>query len=188
MLFNEKAMRKIVIVVAVSASVAVFGFTSSNVKLDTGVTSISRMRSIQVQSTPTTVQEAGEAAEADATAADATAADATSAPTEALSTDTVSGATDENAVKDSAYCLKCHGPFEKLAESTQDYITEWDEKANPHVYVPHESETIVDCAECHEAHLLPFNASEYENKANVNYCYSCHHAETLATCTTCHVE
>lgn len=178
MLFNEKAMRKIVIVVAVSASVVMFGFTSSNVKMDTGVSSISGMRSIQVQSTPTTVQETGEAS----------VADATSAPTEEVASDTVSGATDENAVKDSAYCLKCHGPFEKLVKSTQDYITEWDEKANPHVYVPHESKTIVNCAECHEVHSLPFNASEYENKANVNYCYSCHHAETLANCNTCHAE
>ncbi len=100
----------------------------------------------------------------------------------------VSAASDENAPKDKEYCLKCHGPFEKLAERTKDYVTEWDEKANPHVYVEHNTKDITECTECHEVHAIPLDPKIPVKKANVTYCYSCHHAETLVTCTQCHKE
>jgi hypothetical protein len=58
--------------------------------------------------------------------------------------------------------------------------------ANPHVFVPHESTTIVDCSECHDNHAIPFVKDESARKPNVQYCYSCHHAETLAHCNECH--
>lgn len=88
------------------------------------------------------------------------------------------------------HCLKCHGPFEKLAARTKDYVTEWDEKANPHVYVPHDSKTVVNCTECHEAHPIPYTdaAKAQAKKPTVQYCYSCHHAETLVSCSNCHKE
>lgn len=85
-------------------------------------------------------------------------------------------------------CLKCHGPFEALAEKTVDYVTEWDERANPHVVVPHDSNKIITCLDCHEAHELPVKAGTAFKKATVTACYSCHHAETFAACTDCHNE
>jgi hypothetical protein len=83
-----------------------------------------------------------------------------------------------------AECLKCHGPFAELAKRTADYVTEWDEHANPHVYVPHDSKTIVTCTDCHEAHPLPVVSGMQVAKANVQYCYSCHHAETFQACSS----
>ena len=126
----------------------------------------------------------GEAGVSDATSA----ATESTESTEAGQAEAVSAASDENAPKDKDYCLKCHGPFEKLAERTKDYITEWDEKANPHVYVEHNTKDITECTECHEVHAIPLDPAVPVKKANVSYCYSCHHAETLVTCTQCHKE
>jgi predicted CXXCH cytochrome family protein len=111
-------------------------------------------------------------------------ADAVSGATGAADADAVSGATAE--AHDAATCLKCHGPFEKLAKRTEGYVTEWDEKANPHVHVPHDSTTIVECTECHDPHPIPFQAVKDGRKPTVKYCYSCHHAETLVNCNQCH--
>jgi len=99
-----------------------------------------------------------------------------------------SASTEESTVKDAVYCLKCHGPFEKLAERTKDYVTEWDEKANPHRYVKHNTKNIVECSECHDPHPIPFQKTAEIRKPNVDFCYSCHHAKTLVTCTECHKE
>lgn len=109
----------------------------------------------------------------------------TSEGSEAVSSASV---VEESAVKDATYCLKCHGPFEKLAEKTKDYVTEFDEKVNPHRYVPHNSTSIVDCTECHQPHPIPFKATDDMPKPNVDYCYSCHHTQTFATCSECHNE
>lgn len=106
----------------------------------------------------------------------------------ALKVDATTAASGEDAVKDAAYCLKCHGPFDKLAERTKDYVTEWDEQANPHVYEPHDSRTIIECAECHDPHPLPFKPSADARVPDVKFCYSCHHAETLVNCNQCHKE
>lgn len=95
---------------------------------------------------------------------------------------------EESAVKDATYCLKCHGPFEKLAEKTKDYETEFGEKVNPHRYVPHNSTSIVECTECHEPHPIPFKANDNMPKPTVDYCYSCHHMQTFETCSDCHNE
>lgn len=153
-----------------------------------------------VQSTPTTVGQSdatsGATAAAETESAEVEGADATSAATGiasgeatgASTSEAVSGASEETAVKDTAYCLKCHGPFEKLQARTKDYITEWDEAANPHQYVPHDSKTIVECTECHDPHAIPFKPSENARKPNVDYCYSCHHAQTLVNCNQCHKE
>jgi hypothetical protein len=100
----------------------------------------------------------------------------------------VSAASSLTVADGAAYCLKCHGPFEKVVERTKDYITEWDEHVNPHVYVPHDSKTIVDCTECHQVHAIPFVADPSVPKPTVKYCYSCHHSEQLVSCKTCHNE
>ena len=146
--------------------------------------------------TQTTVPPAAADATSGATASEA--AEPESAPVEAVSSASASegvspeavssASTEESAVKDAAYCLKCHGPFDKLVQRTKDYVTEWDEKANPHQYVPHNKTTVAECSECHDPHPIPFQKTADMRKPNVDYCYSCHHAQTLVNCKECHKE
>ena len=187
-------MRIGVIVIAVSASAAMFGYaTSTETSLPNSAT-LARAQSLStgpaaaitsvgageipyllVQATPPTAQ-------ADATSA------ATGESAGESASDAFSAASEEADVSDPEYCLKCHGPFEKLQSMTEDYVTEWDEVANPHVYVPHDSKTLVSCGDCHDPHAIPYAPSENAREPNVNYCYSCHHAETLVHCIECHKE
>ena len=84
-------------------------------------------------------------------------------------------------------CLGCHGPFEKLAKRTAAYVTDQGEKVNPHVYVPHHSNKITGCHECHDVHPLPVTSPSNIAKANVQYCYSaCHHENDFTPCVQCH--
>lgn len=135
-------------------------------------------RPVLVQATPTTT----------------IAADATSAPSaevgqpESSSAEAVSGATVVEGPKDTAYCLKCHGPFEKLIDKTKDYVSQFDEHINPHQFVPHDSKSVPDCAECHEAHPIPFKVESAPASPELTYCYSCHHTQTFETCSKCHNE
>lgn len=121
-------------------------------------------------------------------------ADATSAPSaqaeqaEGSSAEAVSSATVVEGPKDTAYCLKCHGPFEKLVEKTKDYVSQFDEHINPHQFVPHDSKSVPDCASCHEAHPIPFKAESAPASPELTYCYSCHHTQTFETCSQCHKE
>ena len=55
---------------------------------------------------------------------------------------------------DTAKCLSCHGPYEKLAKRTDEMIR------NPHAN-PHYGD--LDCNVCHHGH-----------RADENYCRSCH--------------
>lgn len=118
------------------------------------------------------------------------AADAVSAPTadagKEKAADAVSGASE--GAPDTEGCLRCHGPFDKLAERTADYVTVWDEHVNPHMYVPHDSQTVVDCSSCHDPHPIPYAPAEGGRKPSVEYCYSCHHTEELVSCSQCHNE
>ena len=85
------------------------------------------------------------------------------------------------------FCLGCHGPFEGLARRTAAYVTDQGEKVNPHVYVPHHSNKITACNECHDAHSLPVTSPGNIAKANVQYCYSaCHHENDFTPCVQCH--
>lgn len=194
MSLKTQTTRKIALAAAVLAGALVFS-ASSGKPTDTIPTPSSNTASgswasisgtkptvpmVLVQATTDTTQQV------DATSASTPAAE----PNAPAESEVVSGASEvaEEGPKDAAYCLKCHGPFEKLAQRTKDYVTEWDEKANPHVYIPHDSKTIVDCTECHDAHAIPFKADENLRKPNVQYCYSCHHAETLVNCNKCHNE
>ena len=117
-------------------------------------------------------------------------ADAVSAPTadagKEKAADAVSGASE--GTPDTEGCLQCHGPFDKLAERTADYVTVWDERVNPHMYVPHDSQTVVDCSSCHEPHPIPYTPAEGGKVPTVEFCYSCHHTEELVSCSQCHNE
>ena len=84
-------------------------------------------------------------------------------------------------------CLGCHGPFEKLAKRTAGYVTDQGEKGNPHVHVPHDSNKVTPCDNCHEAHPVPLTSSSNIPKANVQFCYSaCHHNNDFTPCKQCH--
>ncbi|MFA5852326.1 MAG: cytochrome c3 family protein [Spirochaetales bacterium] len=191
MSLNTRTARKIVVVAAVCIGVLLFGAASArpaNAAAYGGAAqSLKVSDSAAKGNLPMVLVQA--------TTEGTQASDATSAATsstesggDATATEAVSGASTDEGPKDAAYCLKCHGPFEKLAERTKDYITDWDEKANPHVYIPHNTKTIVDCTECHDVHAIPYNPAESLRTPNVQYCYSCHHAETLVNCNQCHNE
>jgi hypothetical protein len=90
-------------------------------------------------------------------------------------------------------CLNCHGPFDKIIESTGNYVAPSGEKLSPHRYVPHDSkkdDDIPECANCHTAHPLdplPAQGSVDLSKANVQWCYAtCHHAKNFTSCKQCH--
>jgi hypothetical protein len=88
------------------------------------------------------------------------------------------------------FCLPCHGPYEELQAGTEDMIEDLDGvKANPHMYVPHDSDKILACKNCHEVHELPVIAPDEIPQADADYCYNaCHHEETFEPCTDCHEE
>ena len=84
-------------------------------------------------------------------------------------------------------CLGCHGPYEELAKRTEGYVTDQGEKVNPHTQVPHDSNKITPCDNCHEVHPVPLTASGNIPKANVQFCYSaCHHDHNFIPCIKCH--
>lgn len=100
----------------------------------------------------------------------------------------VSGASSLTEAEGAAYCLKCHGPIQKLQETTKGFISEWDEAVNPHMFVPHDSQTVADCGQCHKAHPIPYTPGSAGPKPRLQYCYSCHHTEELKSCKECHQE
>jgi len=91
-------------------------------------------------------------------------------------------------------CLKCHGPYERLAGAPAAYAAPSGEKINPHVYVPHaskEAAAIPECTSCHQAHAVPPDAAQIkaQPKADVRWCYTaCHHNNDFEPCTNCHKE
>ncbi len=91
-------------------------------------------------------------------------------------------------------CLNCHGPFDKLATSTANYVTPSGEKTTPHKYVPHDSKeakATPECSNCHQTHPLPPSESDRAalRKPEIDWCYgSCHHDNTFTPCKECHPE
>jgi hypothetical protein len=87
-------------------------------------------------------------------------------------------------------CLKCHGPFDKLAGTAARCLAPSGEKINPHMYVPHASrEAHPQCTNCHEPHPLPPKAADSaaQPKPGVQWCYTaCHHKNTFEPCKNCH--
>jgi len=95
---------------------------------------------------------------------------------------------------ETAECLECH-PYEDVIAATAGYVTKWDEKVNPHMYVdlrkenPHQGEKVISpCAYCHDSHELPFDGEV--RRADLQYCYNpmCHHTEKFESCAgpNCH--
>lgn len=86
------------------------------------------------------------------------------------------------------FCLPCHGPYADLMAGTEDLVESFDgETANPHMYVPHDSDKIVSCKQCHDVHALPVMASADIPQADGDYCFAaCHHEETFEPCANCH--
>jgi hypothetical protein len=89
-------------------------------------------------------------------------------------------------------CLGCHD-YDKIADSTKDYVAPSGEKGTPHRYVPHDSkkrEDIPECTKCHKAHALdplPTKGSLDRTKIGFAYCYDrCHHEQNLTSCKQCH--
>ena len=85
-------------------------------------------------------------------------------------------------------CLKCHGPYDKLISATSDYLMQDGDKQikrSPHGYLPHDSKDIPECSECHQPHPVPLTSKEGLPKADVKWCYMCHHTGDLQ-CGTCH--
>ncbi len=91
------------------------------------------------------------------------------------------------SVKDT--CLGCHGPFDKLTAAPKTFTTESRQKINLHVYVPHDrkdAQSIPECVNCHQVHPVPLKSKEGLQKANVDWCFSCHHTQDFNACKTCH--
>ncbi len=107
-----------------------------------------------------------------------------------LTTNSVSSATVTAPAENK--CLNCHGPFVKLIVSTTNYVAASGEKISPHRYVPHDSKLqkdVPDCLHCHTAQsltFLPAKGSIDLKKANVEWCYSCHHEKNFQSCKDCH--
>jgi len=85
-------------------------------------------------------------------------------------------------------CLGCHGPFEKIAKATENFKTPAGDTSTPHRYVPHDSQDVPECTECHIQHPIPpKDKSEVQKPTDVQFCYDgCHHMKNLQSCKTCH--
>jgi len=85
-------------------------------------------------------------------------------------------------------CLACHGSFEKIAKDTADFKAKSGEVGTPHRYIPHDTQDLPECTECHKPHVIPLqDKATVEKPGDVNWCYSsCHHASNLEKCSSCH--
>jgi hypothetical protein len=99
---------------------------------------------------------------------------------------TVKGATTGTPAAVTEECLSCHGPFDKLASKTGNYVMPSGEKTTPHRYVPHDGKNIPVCTLCHKRHRVPLTSKEGVGKGNVDWCSSCHHANNFRRCNECH--
>ena len=121
--------------------------------------------------------------EAFAPAAEAAAAAPAAAAQKAASSPAVASKED---------CLRCHGPFDKLAGGSANYVAPSGEKIVPHRFVPHnskEAKAIPGCNNCHEPHPVPPAATALAAlpKPDVQWCYTaCHHKNNFTLCKDCH--
>jgi hypothetical protein len=91
-------------------------------------------------------------------------------------------------------CLACHGPFSDIQQAMQDYITSEGTAVNPHTTVntrsegnPHLSgEGVIECSTCHPPSPMPPTSANAVPRANIEYCYSCHHKRVFSPCASCH--
>jgi hypothetical protein len=127
------------------------------------------------------------------TATTAAATKPTSAPT-ATTAATTTGQSGTNASSAVAVskdmCLACHGPYDKLATATANYVAPSGEKGSPHRFVPHDATAAVnvpECSNCHQPHPIPPTANMKVTPANVDWCFStCHHQNDFTPCKNCH--
>jgi hypothetical protein len=113
-----------------------------------------------------------------------------SAPTPATKPVAVASGSDTTTAGNT--CLRCH-PWDKVMEASVKYVAANGEKANPHMYVPHDSKQgkdIPDCMNCHKTHPLspmPAKGSIDLSKVDVKWCYdACHHEKNFEPCKKCH--
>ena len=89
-------------------------------------------------------------------------------------------------------CLQCHGnTYEGLQAITANYIFQ-GEVVQPHAYLdmsltnPHNTTKGIDCLLCHDEHDLPLPRSGQVRKADLTYCFNCHHTSEIISCGICH--
>jgi hypothetical protein len=94
---------------------------------------------------------------------------------------------------ESAPCLVCHGPFDRLIEITKSYMAPSYERTSPHRFIPHDqpaAENIPDCTHCHSEHALsplPASGTIDVTKVEISWCYAaCHHKANFTPCRSCH--
>ncbi len=92
-------------------------------------------------------------------------------------------------------CLGCHGPYDKVVKATANYAIQDGSGSvvNPHTTVdmsakkPHTTgKGVPQCTNCHKPHPQPLVSSKDVAKANVEYCFSCHHQRNFMLCSQCH--
>jgi hypothetical protein len=94
--------------------------------------------------------------------------------------------------KSPASCLRCHGPFAKLAEKTAAKNAPSGETTTPHRHIPHDTlleSTVPDCESCHSKHPIPATKEGMAAvaKSTWDFCYNqCHHQKDFTPCKTCH--
>lgn len=93
------------------------------------------------------------------------------------------------SVIDTELCLTCHGPADKLAETTDDEALLLADRegtaVNPHAVPANEDHAeAVTCAECHSMHA-PVDEKATTRDVAQELCISCHH-DNVFSCHTCH--
>lgn len=92
-------------------------------------------------------------------------------------------------------CLSCHGPYDKVVKASANYTIQdgSGSTVNPHTRIdmsaakPHASgKGVVECTSCHKPHPQPLASLKDVPKANVEYCFSCHHQRNFTPCSQCH--
>ncbi len=86
-------------------------------------------------------------------------------------------------------CLQCHGPYDKLRESTKNWKDEFGDQIQPHQYMdpdnalPHQGKKLApDCKSCHGVHPIPPKPGFKMKEPSFSSCYGCHHMENFQKC------
>ena len=116
-------------------------------------------------------------------------------PTTPTSPSSTSSPAAPNVSSDS--CLGCHGPYEKVVQASANYTIPDGSGSivNPHTMIDISSSKrhntgkgVPGCSNCHKPHPQPLAPSQDVPKANVEFCYSCHHQRNFMPCSQCHSE
>ncbi|MDO8637416.1 MAG: cytochrome c3 family protein, partial [Dehalococcoidia bacterium] len=116
-------------------------------------------------------------------------------PTATAAPSSTSAPAAPNVSSDS--CLSCHGPYEKVVQASANYTIQDGSGSivNPHTMIDISSSKrhntgkgVPECSNCHKPHPLSLASSKDVPKANVEFCYSCHHQRNFIPCSQCHAE